>query len=132
MATVRKEFVVRAGSDRVWDALRDFGALHTRLAPGFVTDCRMDGDARIVTFANGTVLRELLVDIDDAARRVAYAIAPTERLKHYNGSAQVMPEGDARCRFVWTVDLLPNEIAPYISSQMDAGVAAMKAALEKD
>ena len=45
--------------------MRDFGALHTRLVPGFVTDTKLDGDARIVTFANGTVARELLVDCDD-------------------------------------------------------------------
>ena len=54
----------RSPSD-VWDALRDFGALHTRLVPGFVTDTRLDGDARIVTFSNGTVAREILVDCDD-------------------------------------------------------------------
>jgi hypothetical protein len=131
MASIRKEFVLDVSAAQVWDALRDFGALHRRLATGFVTDCRMDGDARIVTFANGTVARELLVNIDDALRRVAYAIAPNERLKHYNGAAQVVPEGPTQCRFVWTVDLLPNEIAPYVSSQMDAGVSAMKATLEK-
>ena len=66
----------------VWDALRDFGALHTRLVPGFVTDTKLDGDARIVTFANGTVAREVLVDCDDKKRRLVYAIK-SERLTQH-------------------------------------------------
>ena len=65
MASIHKEILIDASPDHVWDALRDFGALHTRLVPGFVTDTKLDGDARIVTFANGTVAREILVDCDD-------------------------------------------------------------------
>jgi len=129
MASVRKEFSLNVSGDRVWDALRDFGAVHTRLAPGFVTDTMLDGNARIVTFANGSVAREELVTMDDARRRLVYTIR-SERLQHHNASAEVVADG-AGCRFVWTTDVLPNEIAPYISNQMDAGVEAIKKALEK-
>jgi hypothetical protein len=93
-----------------------------------VLDARLDGDARIVTFANGTVARELLVDCDDARRRLVYAVI-SERVKHYNASVQVLADGDARSRLVWTVDLLPNEIAPYIGGQMEQAVLAMTKAL---
>jgi Polyketide cyclase / dehydrase and lipid transport len=130
MASIHKEIPIDASPSDVWDALRDFGALHTRLAPGFVTDTKLDGDARIVTFANGTVARETLVDCDDARRRLVYAIN-SDRVKHYSASAQVFADGDARTRFVWIVDLLPNEIAPYISSQMDQGVLAMQKKLAR-
>ena len=44
MASIRREISIAATAERVWDALRDVGALHTRLVPGFVTDCRLDGD----------------------------------------------------------------------------------------
>ena len=71
MASIRKEILIKARSEDVWEAIRDFGALHQRLVPGFVTDCRVEGEARIVTFANGMVARELLVDLDDQARRLA-------------------------------------------------------------
>ena len=57
----------RAAAADVWDALRDVGALHTRLAVGFVTDGRMEPGARVVTFANGVVARELIVAVDDAS-----------------------------------------------------------------
>jgi hypothetical protein len=87
--------------------VRDFGAAH-RLAPGFVTDGHLDGDVRIVTFANGILTRELLVDCDDSRWRLVYAIT-SERVKHYNASAQV----------------LPIEVAAYIAVQMEQGALAM-------
>ena len=128
MASIHKEILIDASPDHVWDALRDFGAVHTRLAPGFVLDTRLDGDARIVTFANGTVAREILVDCDDAKRRLAYAIV-SERLKQHSASAQVFAESDGRTRFVWIADVLPNEVAPYMDAQMDLGMHAMQKAL---
>jgi hypothetical protein len=128
MASIHKEIIIDAHPDDVWDALRDFGAVHTRLAPGFVTGTKLDGDARIVTFANGSVARETLVDCDDTRRRLVYAIA-SERLKQHSASAQVFAESDGRTRFVWITDVLPNEIAPYIDAQMDQGAIAIRKAL---
>ena len=130
MASIHKEIIIDANPADVWDALRDFGALHTRLVPGFVTDTKLDGDVRIVTFGNGTVARETLVDRDDARQRLVYAIS-SERLKQHSASVQVFAEGDNRCRVVWIADVLPNEIAPYMDAQMDLGAAAMQAALAK-
>ena len=130
MASIHKEIIIDAAPDHVWDALRDFGALHTRLVPGFVTDTQLDGDARIVTFGNGTVAREILVDCDDTKRRLVYAIV-SERIRQHSASAQVFADGDARSRFVWIVDVLPNDIAPYISSQMDHGVLAVQKKLAR-
>lgn len=124
MASIHKEIPIDAEPEQVWAAVRDFGAVHRRLAPGFVLDARLDGDARIVTFANGTVARELLVDCDDARRRLVYAVI-SERVKHYNASVQVLADGDARSRLVWIVDLLPNEIASYIGGQMEQAELAM-------
>jgi hypothetical protein len=128
MASIHKDIPIDAHPDDVWDAVRDFGAVHTRLAPGFVTDARLDGDVRIVTFANGTVAREQLVDCDEARRRLVYAIA-SERVSHYNASVQVTADGDTRSRLIWIVDVLPNEIAPYIDAQMDQGALAVQDAL---
>ena len=128
MASIHKEIIIDASPDHVWDALRDFGALHTRLVPGFVTDTKLDGDARIVTFSNGTVAREILVDCDDSKRRLVYAIV-SERIKQHSASAQVFPDGNNRSRLVWIVDVLPHEIAPYMNAQMDQAALAMQKAL---
>lgn len=129
MASIQKEFAIASSAHDVWDAVRDFGAVHTRLAPGFVTDAVMDGDSRLVTFSNGTSAREILVDCDDAKRRLVYAIV-SERIRQHSASVQIYEDGDRRSKFVWTVDVLPNEIAPYISEQMDLSMAAMKKRLE--
>lgn len=126
MATIKKEFTLEADADRVWDALRDFGALDSRLVPGFVTACECEGDVRVVTFSNGSTAHEYLVSRSDSERRLVYGIA-NERLRHYSAAAEVFPD-DETCRFVWTVDVLPNEAASYIEGQMELGVAAMKAA----
>src|SRR5215211_2296949 len=128
MASIHKNIRIDAHPDEVWAAVRDFGAVHARLAPGFVLDSRLEGEARIVTFANGTVARELLVDCDDERRRLVYAVV-SERVKQHSASAQVFPDGDNRSRLVWIVDVLPHEIAPYMNAQMDLGTAAMQKAL---
>jgi len=130
MASIHKDIPLDAHPDKVWDALRDFGALHTRLVPGFVTDTKLDGDTRIVTFANGSVAREQLVDCDETRRRLVYAIR-NERVSHYSASAQVLADGETRSRLIWIVDVLPNEIASYVDSQMDLGVQAMQNAFRR-
>ena len=125
MASIHKEIFLDVPADDVWAALADFGALPTRLVPGFVTDTKLDGDARIVTFANGSVARERLVTCDHDRQRLVYAIV-NERISQHSASAQVFADGNARCRFVWIADVLPNEIASYMSEQMDLGLAAMR------
>jgi Polyketide cyclase / dehydrase and lipid transport len=127
MASIHKDIPLNAPAHEVWDAVRDFGALHTRLVPGFVLDTKLDGDARIVTFVNGTVARELLVDCDDERRRLVYAVI-SERMKQHSASVQIMADGETRCRLLWTVDVLPHEIAPYIDGQMDLAAGAMQRA----
>jgi carbon monoxide dehydrogenase subunit G len=130
MSTIRKEMPVAAGIDSVWAAFRDVGAVH-RLAPGFVTDCRMEegGAARIVTFGNGMVAREVIVDVDDAGRRLAYAVVGG-RLTHHNASFEVIDDGPGRCRVVWRADLLPAELKPAVEGMMEQGMLAMQRRLE--
>ncbi len=128
MATIRNEMTLGASADRVWDALRDFGAVHMRVAPGFLTDSKLDGDVRIVTFANGAVARETLVSSDDESRRLVYAIMD-QRFKHYSASVQVFADGQGS-RVVWIIDLLPDDLAGYVRQMAGQGAAAMKVALE--
>jgi carbon monoxide dehydrogenase subunit G len=128
MATIHKEIEIHASPQRVWEALSDVGALHTRLAAGFVAETRMEGNGRIVTFANGMVVREEIVAVDDAARRVVWAILG-QQFRHYNGAAQVFDHANCS-RFVWTTDLLPDELAPNVDTMMTAGIAAIKKTIE--
>ena len=127
MATLRREIPVAAGVAPVWQKLRDFGAVHTEVAPGFLTDLEMDGGDRILTFFNGMVVRERLVTSDDETCRLVYSVVDGQA-SHYNAAVQVFPEGDGS-RVVWTIDLLPNELAPAIGGMMDEAVKVMRKAL---
>ena len=127
MASIHKDVALNAPAADVWASVRDFGALHTRLVPGFVRDTKLDGDARIVSFANGTVAREVLVDCDDTRQRLVYAVK-SERVAQHSAAVQVIANGEGRCRLVWIVDVLPNAIASYMSMQMDEAAKAMQRA----
>src|SRR2546423_8483575 len=109
MATIRKEIFVRASPDAVWSAVRDVGEVHRRLCPGVLVDCRLEGEARIVTFPNALVARELIVDVDDDARRFCWP-AVGGRLTHHNPSMQVFLDGPDGTRLAWIADLLPDEM----------------------
>jgi hypothetical protein len=112
-----------------WDAIRDVGRVHQRLARDFVVDTTFDGDSRFVTFANGTAVRERIVDIDDTARRLAYAIVEW-KATHHHATFQVFPESEDRSRIVWLTDLLPHDLAGPVGQMMEQGGQAMKRTLE--
>jgi uncharacterized protein YndB with AHSA1/START domain len=102
MASIHKEMLIAAPVEHVWAAVRDIGAIHTRFAREFVVDTRVEGTCRLVTFANGMVVREQIVDIDDRGRRLAYSIA----------------------------DLLPDTLADRVDGFMEQGCAAITRTLE--
>jgi carbon monoxide dehydrogenase subunit G len=131
MASIRREVQVNASPEKVWAAVRDVGAVHERLAPGFVVDTRLEEGARVVTFANGMTARELIVDVDDPARRLVWSVVGSPRLTHHNASLQIFAEAEGRSRVVWIADLLPNEVAGYIQGMIEQGMGVMKQTLEK-
>ena len=127
MASITREIALPSAADAVWAALRDVGAVHRRVAPGFVRDARMDGNARLVTFANGMSVRERIIDVDDARRRLVYA-AVGGRTTHHNAAVEVFAAG-AGSRLVWTTDLAPDEMAPIVEEMMVAALAVMTVTL---
>jgi carbon monoxide dehydrogenase subunit G len=128
MASIRLEMSLTADPAKVWDAVRDIGAIHTRLAPGFVTDVKMESDTRFVTFANGMVAKELIVDVDDQARRLVWSVVGGS-MTHHNGSLQILTEGGGS-RVIWIADILPHELKGPIQAMMQQGMDAMKKKLE--
>jgi heme-degrading monooxygenase HmoA len=130
MASLRRDILVRASVEEAWAAIADIGALATRLVPGFVVATRLEPDARVVTFANGVTLREPIVALDATARRLVWT-SEGGRATHYNAAAQAFAEPAGGARIVWTVDFLPDSLAPEIAKAMDAGAAAMTGALDR-
>jgi hypothetical protein len=127
MTALHKDFVINAPADEVWDAVRDVGRPHERITPGVLTSTSFDGSIRTVTFADGFVARERIVDIDEDRMRVAYAVVDGP-FEHHHASMQVVPDG-TRSRLIWTTDLLPEELAAVVSPLVEAGMEAMQRAL---
>jgi len=129
MATIIREIEIGRSKEFVWDAIRDVGAIHKRLVPGFVIDCKLEGDWRTVTFANGMIVRELIVSVDDNICRHSWG-ARNELLSHYNASIQVFSIDNSKCRVVWIADLMPNSVAGSIADMINQGLQTMKHTLE--
>jgi hypothetical protein len=129
MATLHKGIHIEARPDAIWDAARDLGALHTRLVPGFVVNTQLDGNARIVTFGNGMVVREPIISVDDQRRRLSWT-AIGGQTTHYNAVLEVFAEGSG-ARVVWTTDLLPDEMADPVAAMQENGLAVMKETFEQ-
>jgi carbon monoxide dehydrogenase subunit G len=130
LASIRKVIVTDASPEDVWAAVEDVGALHTRLAPGFVVDTLLEPGARIVTFGNGVVVKEPIVTLDAAARRLVWS-AEGGRTTHYNASIEVKAADNGKTEVVWVADFLPNEMEAAMGAAMSSGSEAMKAALDK-
>jgi hypothetical protein len=125
MATIIKEIDIDAPVGAVWDAVSDFGAVHRRFAPGFVTNVELIPGARMVTFGNGLTVKELFLGKDDAHRRLAYSVA--ERFAHHSASFQVEDLGSGRCRLIWTADVLPDDVAAStVAPMMEQGLQVAK------
>lgn len=130
MASIRIQRTIDVPPEQAWSALRDWGALHERLVPGFVVDARLDGSDRIVTFFNGSTLREVLIDLDDDARRLVWSVVEGP-YTHHNGAAQVSAGARGKTVFVWVADLLPDELAESTAALMTRGIDTIKATLEE-
>ena len=122
MATARVEVELDSEAGAVWAVVGDFAAA-ADLAPGFVTDCTLEGDERIVAFASGFVAREKLLALESDRRRLVYS-ARGGRAEHHQAVMEVVgrPSGSL---LRWTADVLPDSLAPFLQGMMEQGAAAM-------
>ena len=132
IASIRHEVVVARHPDEVWDALRDVGAVHRRLLPGRVREVSIDGNVRTLTMPDGHIVRELIVDVDDDTRRLAYAVIEGARppLQHHHATFEVFAADDGESRLVWTTDILPDDLADLVRERSARGAAEMKRVIE--
>lgn len=128
MASIYREVAVDVPASRAWAALEDVGNAH-RLFAGVLVGCSMADGVRTVEFANGFVAKEQIVTVDVERRRVVYS-ALNEAFVHHSASMQIVPDGDSRCRFLWTSDVLPEAATERITPLIDAGCIAVKKNLE--
>jgi len=131
MASIRTEFIVEADAERVWKTVGDWANGPADMARGHVVSSSAEGPVRVVTFADGRIARERLVTCDDAARRIVYSVIGDDgRPEHDNAVMEIVADGEGRCRFVWSRDVLPDELAqPFHAAMREAG-AVIRRTLE--
>lgn len=131
MASINKEIVIESSAEDVWEVIGDFAAGPSRMAPGFVVATQVETDCRVVTFADGTVVRERRVCVDHDTRRIVYTVVDgTVQPDHDNASMQVVADGDRRCRLVWIRDVLPDDLATPMAEAMSHGLGVIKRTLD--
>lgn len=130
MASIHQEIVLDLAPEAAWDAVRDAGAVHRRLAPALFSATHLDGDVRVCTLTGGGELRELIVDVDDAVRRIAYAVVESPMpIRHHHSSMQVLADGGGS-RLVWITDVLPDELAGPLGEMLAGAAVAIKDTLD--
>ena len=130
MASIYKELAVEVGPEQAWSELRRVGEAHKLFAPVLV-DGQFNGDVRTVRFANGMVVQERILDVDEQRRRVSYTVVDGPGMLYHHASMQVVDAGPGRCRFVWITDFLPREIESNLTPLIEQGANALKNNLEK-
>ncbi len=134
MASIHMDIPIGADPATAWAALCDFANVHERVATGFVTACRLDDGDRIVTFENGAVARERLVDVDHERRRIVYSVIESALgLSHHQASVEVVGAtgNGGGSFFQWTTDLLPDAARPVIAAMMEQGAIAIARTLRE-
>ena len=129
MASIRKELDVNADATTAWALLRSAGDAQEAFKP-VLTDARLEQKGRIVTFANGMVLHEDILDVDDVRRRIAYSVKDAPGLAYHHASMEVVARGQGTCRFIWITDFLPAEASSMIAPLVEAGANAFKSNVE--
>ena len=129
MPSIHKELEVAVDAGKAWAALRVVAEAGKLFAPVLV-NAQLDGDVRTVRFANGSVVRERIVSVDDTKRRVAYSAIDGPGMTYHHASMQIVDAGPERCLFVWITDFLPQEAGPNITPLIEQGAGALKANLE--
>jgi carbon monoxide dehydrogenase subunit G len=127
MATITEHIAIAAPPERAWAALRDVARPHLAF-PGVLTDARLEGDRRVVTFADGLVVTEQIVTVDDRDRRLAYTVLDGP-FTHHHASFAVTEAPDGRTTVTWVTDLLPDDVAPMVADLMRQGAAALASTL---
>jgi len=131
MGSMTKEVLTEAAPEAVWDAIRDVGALHTRLVPGFVVNTELIPGGRRVTFSSGRTVEEPILSCSDSLRRLVWTVrAENFPFSHYNASVQVHARAAGGTRVEWTADFLPDSAAAILDGLMTAGATAMTRALQ--
>ncbi|HVX19892.1 MAG TPA: SRPBCC family protein [Acidimicrobiales bacterium] len=111
MAAGQVEIEVAAPPDAVWAKVGDFAGVGAMFPA--LEGLRLEGDDRVLTMF-GMEIRERLVDRDDAARTLTYAIVDGVPVERHQATVSVAPSGDGSL-VTWSVEATPDEMLPVFT-----------------
>lgn len=127
MASIVKEIDVAASADQAWMKVADAGGVDKLV--GMITACRLDGDIRYCTMADGSKVVERVIAIDHRNRRLAYTITEGPIPLEYHSASMQVKDGGSGALLIWTWDFKPDELSGAVGPLMEAAADSMKAAL---
>ena len=127
MASIIKRFDIGSDAAQAWEMISDTGGV-TRLT-NLITDCRMDGDRRYCTMADGSRLAEDIISVDGENMRLVYTVADGPMPLDFHCSTLQVQQSGGTASVVWTVDVKPDAVADHLSPMMDMVAASMLNAL---
>ena len=128
MATVQKMIDVDASVEEVWGKIAKVESISNII--GFLAESQLDGDVRVCKMADGSVLEERVISIDNVLKRVSYCITNSPfNFEFHSASMQVVPKGDG-ASMIWITDVKPDSMAEQLDTIFEDALPGMKSALE--
>ena len=138
MTQASSKIIISAPIDAVWQVISDFGAAGRYLAG--VVNCTVDGAGvgalRTLTSADGSTIVERLEMLDQAARRLSYALLTDTPFRNCLTTIIVRDLGPSQAELEWLAtfeaDGLPaSEAVALLASALAANGLVLKQLLER-
>lgn len=125
MATINLETNLAIDAADLWRQVKDVGGVSSLL--DVISESSIDGDHRSCTLADGAVLAETIISVDDDLQRVAYTITDSPfGIEAHAASMQVTDLGNGRSMFRWTTDVKPDALADALGPMLAGEVTKLE------
>lgn len=125
MASIHLETTLAVSPAKLWASVRDVEHLSNLL--NIVAESSLDGDKRSCTMADGSILAETILAVDDENRRVAYTITASPfPIEVHASSMQVFDAGNGKSTFRWITDIKPDALADGLGPMLKGAVTGLE------
>ena len=137
MASIKRKITINASPDAIWKVAGDFAGI-AEWHPAIASIKMVEGEKeprRILTLADGAIVDERLIELDDAKYTHTYTILDSPiPLTNYLATISVQPEG-GQSRVIWSATYDPNPggeatCEEIVSQVFESGLEALKQQLE--
>jgi len=129
MAEFSETIIIRSQPDAVWDLVGNPERINQWLP--FIATCRVEGDQRFCTAANGADLEERILNRNDAMHSYQYTIESSPMpIEQILATVAVSPAGDDHSLVTWHTSVEPAELSEMFAPIYREGLQNLKVMLE--